>query len=302
MLSPSVVNFHAERVRCIVRCGTTQRHVTNLIVTRFSQMFSLKICVLALALPTVLAAQSKTSSVISNIDLSRPFSTGEPWRLIVNQRPPVAGEETGYGGDEPGRIQLCLRATLSAPCDPQLLNVLYAESSSDDYINQPHHLNAVKIVYPRGSSESPLLFVQTASMHGANGNQAVLTQVLAYEHSQSRFVRIYQFSINTNNNGEVRYIASGSLRGDIISVEPTDNAPYCYWVTVNGLTPQYTYKSLLRYRSATHYGDGNPLAVIDSEMPNIQQRLGYWRSGMALPLPSGACPRPRLIHMELWCN
>ena len=55
-------------------------------------------------------------------------------------------------------------------------------------------------------------------------------------------------------------------------------------------------------RSATHYSDNNPLAVIDSEMPNIEQRLGYWKSGVALPLPSGACPRPRLIRMELWCN
>jgi hypothetical protein len=58
----------------------------------------------------------------------------------------------------------------------------------------------------------------------------------------------------------------------------------------------------LRYRSATHYGDNNSLAVIDSEMPNIERHLGYWKSGMALPLPSGACPRPRLIRMELWCN
>ncbi|MGH9711589.1 MAG: hypothetical protein ACRD37_13690, partial [Candidatus Acidiferrales bacterium] len=63
-----------------------------------------------------------------------------------------------------------------------------------------------------------------------------------------------------------------------------------------------TYKTVLRYRSATHYGDNNPLAVIDSEMPNIEWRLGYWKPGMALPLPSGACPKPHLIHMELWCN
>jgi hypothetical protein len=126
--------------------------------------------------------------------------------------------------------------------------------------------------------------------------------VLAYENSQNRFVRIYQYTTGTNNNEEVRYIGSGRLQGDIISVDPTENAPYGYWVTVNVLTPQYTYKTVPRYRSATHYGDNNPLAVIDSEMPNIQRRLGYWNSGMALPLPSGACPRPRLIRMELWCN
>ena len=30
------------------------------------------------------------------------------------------------------------------------------------------------------------------------------------------------------------------------------------------LTPALTYRQALRYRSASHYGDGNPLAVIDS--------------------------------------
>ncbi|MGD0697883.1 MAG: hypothetical protein ABSB82_23960 [Terriglobia bacterium] len=265
-------------------------------------MFRSKICVVALALPTFLAAQSTTSTVISNIDLSRPFSTGEPWRFIANQGPPVAGDDTASGAEEDGRIQLCLQSTPSAPCDPQLLTALSAASSGGDYFAQPHYLNVVKIVYPRGSTDRPLLFVQAASQHAGNGSQLVLTQALTYENSQNRFVRVYQYTIGTNNNDEVRYIETGRLRGAIISVDPTENAPYGYWVTVNVLTPQYTYKTALRYRSATHYGDGNPLAVIDSEMPNIQQRLGYWKSGMALPLPSGACPRPRLIHMELWCN
>jgi len=129
-----------------------------------------------------------------------------------------------------------------------------------------------------------------------------MTQVLAYENSQNRFLRIYQYTTGTNNNEEVRYISSGRLKGDIVSVDPTENAPYAYWVAVNVLTPQYTYKTVLRYRSATHYADNNPLAVIDSEMPNIERRLRYWESGMALPLPSGGCPKPRMIRMELWCN
>jgi len=243
---------------------------------------------------------SVEGAVLSNIDLSRPFSTREAWRFIATQGPPE--DDALFGGEEPGRIQLCLRATRSAPCDPQLLNALSAASSAGNFFTQPHYLNAVKIVYPRGSADQPLLFVQTASLHAGNSSQLVLTQVLAYKNSQNRFVRIYQYTTGTNNNDEVRYISSGRLKGDIISVDPTENAPYGYWVTVNVLTPQYTYKTVLRYRSATHYRDNNPLAVIDSEMPNIEQRLGYWKSGMALPLPSGACPRPRLIRMELWCN
>jgi len=255
--------------------------------------------VVALALATIFAAQSKTSSVISNIDLSKPFATREAWSFIATQGPPVTGL---YDEKEPGQIQLCLRATPSAPCDPQLLNALSAASSADGFFAQPHYLNAAKVVYPRGTANQPLLFVQTGSLHSGNGNQVVMTQMLAYENSQNRFVRIYQYTTGRNNNEEVRYISSGTLEGDVISVDPTENAPYAYWVTVSALTPQYTYKAVLRYRSATHYGDRNPLGVVDSEMPNIEQRLGYWKSGMALPLPPGGCPRPRLIRMELWCN
>lgn len=242
---------------------------------------------------------SVESTVISNIDLSGPFAAREAWHFIATQGPPVDGL---YDEKEPGQIQLCLRAAPSAPCDPQLLNALGAASRANDLFTQPHYLNAVKIVYPRGSADHPLLFVRTSSLHAGNGSQLVSTQVLTYENSQNRFVRIYQYTTGTNNNEEVRYISSGKLMGDIISVDPTENAPYGYWVTVHVLTPQYIYKTVLHYRSATHYGDNNPLAVIDSEMPNIEQRLGYWKSGMALPLPSGACLRPRLIRMELWCN
>lgn len=39
-----------------------------------------------------------------------------------------------------------------------------------------------------------------------------------------------------------------------------------------------------------------------SVSPLLPTSIGFWKSGMALPLPSGACPRPRLIRMELWCN
>ncbi len=256
--------------------------------------------VVALALATAIGAQS--ISVISDIDLSSPFATSEGWRFIATQAPPVAGDNTASGDQEPGQIQLCLRPAPSAPCDARLQNTLRAPTSKSDYFTQPHYLDAVRIVYPRGRTDPPLLFVQAGSLHSGDGDQLVSTQMLAYEDSQNRFVRIYQYTTGRNNSQEVRYIGSGSLKGDVISVDPTENAPYGYWVTVSILTPQYTYKTVLHYRSATHYGDGNPLAVIDSEMPNIEQRLGYWKAGMSLPVPLGACLKPRLIRMELWCN
>jgi len=41
---------------------------------------------------------------------------------------------------------------------------------------------------------------------------------------------------------------------------------------------------------------------LDSEMANIESRLGLWRPGAPLPLPAAPCPKPRLAGMELWCN
>jgi hypothetical protein len=74
----------------------------------------------------------------------------------------------------------------------------------------------------------------------------------------------------------------------VIAAEPTDDAPYAYWIAVSRLGAG-GYAQALRYRSATRYGDGNPLSVIDSEMPNILQRLGLWRSGSPPPLPAEPC-------------
>lgn len=67
------------------------------------------------------------------------------------------------------------------------------------------------------------------------------------------------------------------------------------------LTLAQTYRQIQRYRSATLYGDGNGLGVIDSEMPNIRRRLGVWRPGMTLPLPPH-CPRLHLVRTALWCG
>lgn len=253
----------------------------------------------AVALALAMAIGAESVSVISDIDLSGPFATREAWRFIATQGPPVAADKTPSGSQEPGQIQLCLRSAPSAPCDPLLQN---APTSADDFFSQPHYLDAVEIVYPRGRTDPPLLLVRTRSMHSGDGDQLVSTQMLAYQNSQNRFVRIYRYATDLNHNGEVRYMSSGRLKGDMISADSTENAPYGYWVTVEALTPAYTYKTVLHYRSATHYGDNNPLAVIDSEMPNIERHLGYWKPGMPLPVPPGTCKEPHLIHMELWCN
>jgi hypothetical protein len=229
------------------------------------------------------------------VDLSKPFHTRTPWRLMATQGPP---EEDGGGDLAPGKLSLCLQRGAAGPCLSEPVTVTLAYPGWG-----PHYLETAKPVYPRGRTAPPLLELVTASQHGGNGSQAIVTQLLKYDPARDAFERIYEHDTGANNNEETRFIGAGPLKGAVISADPTENAPFGYWITVSRFTPARTYAQVLRYRSATRYNDGNPLAVIDSETPNIEQRLGLWKPGSPLPLPAGKpCPNPRLKHSELWCG
>jgi hypothetical protein len=251
----------------------------------------------ALAAPTMLAS----------LDLSKSFHTRSVWTLQETQRPNVVGTE---GDQVDGVITLCLRKGIAGACDQELLTAYpdqrFRGPASDIDLemlfSEPHGLEKPVILFPKGENHAPLLWVQTYSASSTDGNTSTFTQVLTYNRTEDRFFRIYDhLSEGSNNDQEIRFIDAGPMRGDIISVDPTSNAPFAFWIVVNALTPSLTYHEVLRYRSATRYGDGNMLSVIDSDMPNIQRRLGLWRIGLPLPIPASGCSQPRIIHDELWC-
>jgi hypothetical protein len=247
-------------------------------------------------------AEARAPGAGTSIDLSKAFATRSPWRFTAVQGPEV-DDPVGAGPKDliPGKLALCISKDGGRSCDPDFGRILRVPQG-DDMFTAPHYLQAAEIVHPRGAAGAPLLLVRVASTYSGDGDQRIATQVLAYDRAQDRFAAIYDRRTGRNNNEEIRYIADGPLRGAIVEAEPTGNAPYGFRVTVSRLTPAYTYHQVLRYRSATHYGDGNPLAVIDSEMPAIQQKLGLWRPGKPLPLPAGGCAKPRLERAELWCG
>lgn len=249
-----------------------------------------------LCAPSGLFAQSDVppGGAVMSIDLSKSFGLPRGWRFTAVQAPPV----DDHGEKLPGRITLCIRNG-AGPCASAL-------ESGPDKDPEPqfagfHVLEDARIVYPRGRHGRPLLLVVGSSLWGFNGDADVVTQAIGYDPRAHAFRRLYRYATRRNNNQEVRYIESGPLKGDIVSAEPQTGLPYGYWITVNALTPANTYRQVLRYRSATIYGDGNPLGVIDSEMPNIQRRLGLWHPGMPLPLPPH-CAKPHLVKTELWCS
>ena len=256
----------------------------------------------ALAIAAIVVTTSVASAAPPvSLDLSKPFATRSPWRFTATQGPEM-DDPVGVSGDKaPGPVTVCLRKGGAGTCDPSLKATLNP-TANDDLFGQPHYLTDARIVHPRGPTGLPLLLVQLASLHSGDGDQIVLTQLLVYDARSDGFRRVYEHTTGRNNNQDVRLVEGGPLAGDVITAEPTSNAPYGFWVTVDTYTPAGGYRQALRYRSATTYGDGNPLSVIDSEMPNIEQRLGVWRPGMPLPTPAGGCPKPHLVRTELWCK
>jgi hypothetical protein len=244
---------------------------------------------------TFLAGWLAATSATTTIELTGPFHTRTPWQFAAMQGPAIA-DPISPNDSLPGEIKLCLSHDGQKDCDPGVADLLRTDDADT---SGPHYLNMAQIVHPDAQSA---LFLQVGGFPEPNNNRAVVTDVLRYDATHDRFVVAYQHQTGHNNSQEVRYIADGSLLGAIVSAEPTQDAPFAFWITVNRLGADDAYHSVLRYRSATRYGDGNPLAVIDSEMPNIEQRLHLWHAGQPLPLPPGPCAKPHLVKGALWCQ
>ena len=230
------------------------------------------------------------------LDLFRAFGLPPGWELLSHQGPPT--EDAG-GNPAPGQLHLCITSDGGRNCRPALDDLLHRTGTSSAF-DTIHYLEAARIV--RAAPDRPLLWVQVASLHGGNGDQLVGRAALRYDRASQHFVAVYRRVTGRNNNQDVRFITAGKLRGAIVSAEPTRDAPFGFWITVDRPGPGGRYTPVLRYRSVTRYGDGNDLPVIDSDMPEMLRRLKLWRAGEAIPLPDQPCPRPHLINKALWCT
>ncbi len=243
-----------------------------------------------------LAAAAPPGTPQPRLDLSAPFGLPRGWQLVTRQGP----EEEDPGGNRaPGALHLCITRDGGRTCRPAL-DTMLVTGDGKNVFDTVHYLEFARVIRP--APDRPLLWVQVASLHAGNGDQIVGRMALAYDRAGQRFVPVYAKRTGRNNNQDVRFIEKGALRGAIISAEPTTDAPFAFWITVNRIGRDGRYAPILRYRSATRYGDGNPLAVIDSDMPETLRRLNLWRPADPLPLPDGPCPQPRLIARVLWCT
>lgn len=237
----------------------------------------------------------RSADVIVSIDLTRPFETRVQWTFVAAILPGTHFDGADEAPVAGGALAQCFVERLTAHC-------VYPKQYDPREFSTPIELYSTKVVFAGADNTRPLLLLKTGSAHGGDGGHSIFTQLFAYDRQSNEFRSVFSNATGSNNNQETRFIEQGPLRGDVIVADPTSSAPFAYWISVYSGNRKGGYsRSVLRYRSATHYGDGNHLAVIDSEMAGILRRMGLRRRGDLLPAPAG-CSRPVLREGEEWCQ
>jgi hypothetical protein len=241
------------------------------------------------------------STVISHLDLTKPFATATQWTLVIVQDDAPPPSDSPVQEDH-GRLFVCLVKSSTPDCAQHLYR---PTPDLDAEFSTPYHLLADRVVDPNRDESTPLLLVKLCSAVSVNSDCMVATALYRYDRAADRFVRVFLNVTGRNNNQETRFVDRGPLQGDVIVDYPTQHPPYTYWIVLYAPGKSGRYGQVLRYRGHTGYGDGNPLAVPDSEMPEILRRLGLWHPGDALPRPSrlpSGCTHLLVRQGEEWCH
>lgn len=237
-------------------------------------------------------------TILSHIDLAEPFETVTQWTFVAVQD---IGKPIDESDDDQGPVSLCLVKAARPDCAQHL----YKQVGSKLPELEPHHLFTGKVVYAHPNKSKPLLLLAVCGPMIFDGNCEIATALYRYDNGADRFRRVFLNLTGRNNNESTWFVERGPLQGDVIVNYPTENAPYTYWIEVYRADDSEKYVQILRYRGHTGYSDGNPLAVADSEMPEILRRLGLWHPGDELPVPDHlpqGCRNLSMRNQEEWCK
>lgn len=250
-------------------------------------------------LATVHRLYGGTSKVIARLPLTEALMTTSPWELVVAKETDIASD---FGDESPTTI--CFVHNGDPECTEGALFPI-ANPSVDKKGRLFYEFGGARVVNAASGHTSPMLMITACSLAGGNGNCGKYTLLFGYDRSSDQLRLVFHDAVPRNNNGATRFIEKGPLQGDVISVTPTNNAPYGYFVSVFSQDATGRYVRALRYRSKTHYNDGNHLAVIDSDMPELLRRLGLWKSTDPPPAPAVMpedCTKLVLRKGEEWCE
>ncbi len=247
------------------------------------------------------------SKVITHLDLTQPFQTKSRWSLVAAKQPDEESSVEDGAGNRIGEVSLCFVENDEPDCSEEMFLAKYREEKVS-FVSGQHAFYALfasDVVFSGPGRTLPLLRIKSCTSRGANGNCGVSTFLFAYDRKAQRFRVVFFNMTGRNNNEETRLVENGPLLGSVIVTYPTNDAPFAYFVEVYKRVSDSEYSRVLRYRGNTGYGDGNPLAVIDSEMPETLRRLGLWKTGDALPVPPrmpGGCTRLVMRKGVEWCE
>lgn len=247
------------------------------------------------------------SKVVTHLDLTQKFKTKSRWSLVVAKQPDEESLAEDGGGNRTGAVSLCFVENDEPDCSEERFLARYRQEKVDLGSGKPifYELFASDVVFSGPGRTLPLLRIKTCTIRGGNGNCGVSTFLFAYDQTAEKFRVVFFCMTGRNNNQETRLVENGPMLGSVIVTYPTNDPPFTYFVDVYQRPPGGEYSRVLRYRGNTGYGDDNPLAVIDSEMPETLRQMGLWKPGDALPVPPrlpGGCARLVMGRSVLWCE
>jgi hypothetical protein len=254
------------------------------------------------------------SKIIAHVDLTKPFGTTSRWTLVIGKQPDEESTTEDGAGSPRGTISACFVKNAEPDCSEAMFLEEYQEQRTTlSPGRRPfYELIANDVVYSGPGKTMPLLMMKACTTPGgANGNCGVATFLFDYDRKADRFQSVFFNVTGRNNNEETRFVEARPLLGAVIIAEPFSGTPrpranpYAYSVEVYKRNVAGIYARVLSYRGGTSYGDGNPLAVIDSEMPETLRRLGLWKVGDPLPIPKlmpATCKRLVMRKGVEWCE
>jgi hypothetical protein len=247
------------------------------------------------------------SKVITHLDLTQPFQTKSGWSLVAAKPPDEESSVEDGGGYRIGAVSLCFVENDEPDCSEEMFLEKYREEKVSVVSGEHafYELFASDVVFSGPGRTLPLLRIRSCTNRGANGNCGASMFLFAYDRRTDRFPVAFFNMMGRNNNQEARFVENGPLLGSVIVAYPTNDAPFTYFLEVHKRLSEKEYSRVLKYRGNTGYNDGNPLAVIDSEMPETLRRLGLWKTGDALPVPPRmprGCTRLVMRKGIEWCE
>lgn len=247
------------------------------------------------------------SKVIKHLNLTQTFQTKSPWTLVVAKQPDEQSSVEDGAGNRTGAVSLCFVENDKPDCSEEMFLAKYRDEKGNLVSGPPtfYELFASDVVFSGPGRTLPLLRIQSCPIRSANGDCEVSAFLFAYDRKTDRFRVVFFNEVGRNNNQEIRFVEKGPLFGSVVVAYAGYDPPFTYFMEVYKRVAGGEYSRVLKYRGNTRYGDGNPLAVIDSEMPETFRRLNLWKAGDALPLPPAmpkGCTRLVLRKGVEWCE